>query len=126
MEIFAPDPTLAQKGEFTSSVGFQSIWEVLAVDPMRSLKTVLANVPVHFRADVTHLVGIPVSVLALLGIVVSWRSWMTRRNMGFAMIGMLVFVSMLPIFYNPRFMLTKLIWWAAARRPSRSASPTCS
>ena len=56
------------------------------------------------------------AVVALSGLVAGARSrlWCNPRAVAFWLSGTVVFAGMLPVFYNPRFMLPLLIWWAAA------------
>ncbi len=114
--IYGPSPGLAQQGELAGTVGFASLSEALRVDPARVLAFLPAQIVKHLRGDVLRLAGIVPAVIAAAGVAAGIRSraWTGRRSTAFWISGAVVFAGMLPVFYNPRFMLPLLIWWAAA------------
>ena len=113
MEVYGQDQGVATLGRLQDFVGFQSIQDVWAVDPMRFLATMGTNVVAHVKHDVLKLVGLIWAAAAVLGIALCLRSWRDRRRIVFAAIGAVTYLSLVPVFYNPRFMLPLLVWWAA-------------
>jgi 4-amino-4-deoxy-L-arabinose transferase-like glycosyltransferase len=112
-EVYGTDPNLANIGQLVDSVGFSSFGEVVLLDPGRFFRAVAGNIPRHLWLDIKFLLGPIWAVLGLAGYVVSFRAFRNRRCLGFAMAGVIAFCGLLPVFYNQRFMLTLLIWWAA-------------
>jgi hypothetical protein len=113
IEVYTSHPGMAQQGRFMGDVGFASLAEVWAVQPLRFLRAMGQNLIEHFWGDVRQLVGIPWAVVAVLGIAVGWRSWLRRRNLAFVAVLILTYLALLPVFYSPRFMIPLLPWWAA-------------
>ena len=113
IEIYADSPSMAQQGRFMTAVGFESLGEVWAVQPTRFLATMGSNIYRHFGEDVQKLVGLLWAGLALAGALVSRRSWAAPGPLAFALGGLATYITLLPVFYNQRFMLPLLPWWAA-------------
>jgi hypothetical protein len=111
--VYSPDPGLANLGRLVDAVGFASFGEVVRVDPGRFFATLAGNLARHAWLDAKLLVGWVPALIALAGWAFFFREGWTRRRLVFAAAGLLVFVSLLPVFYNQRFMLSLLIWWAA-------------
>ena len=114
VEIYPSSASKATQGNFMSEVGFASLFEVWSVYPSQFLRVIAANSFEHLWEDVRKLVGMGWAVAALLGVAAGWRSWVRRETVGFALVAVLVYTSLLPVFYNQRFMLPLLLWWAAA------------
>jgi len=112
--VYGGNPSLAEAGRLKTYVGFASLREVVAVDPGQVARSLLASIAGHLRGDVTELVGIPLAAVAALGLSLSWKIWRGRRPIAFLIAGGLTFGSLVPVFYNPRFMLPLLVWWGAA------------
>lgn len=112
IEIYTASANLATQGGFMSWVNFTSMGEVIRVDPSKFLLTILANIPNHILRDAKDLVYWPWAIASALGFIVAWKSWMQRRALAFLAIGLIQFVVLLPVFYNPRFMVPLLPWWA--------------
>ncbi len=113
IQVFVTHPTIAHDGQFTSSVGFATLAEVWKVDPSRFVRMLGGNLVDHIWKDANTLVGLPWAAAALLGVVLNARSWLTRDRLAFAAAGLSIYASTIPVFYNTRFMLPLLPWWAA-------------
>ena len=112
-EVYGTDPNLANIGQLVDSVGFSSLGDVARVDPGRFFGVMVGNIPRHFWHDIQQLVGPVWALVSVAGWSLSLWRVPDRRRLVFAVTGLIVFMSLLPVFYNPRFMLTLLIWWAA-------------
>jgi len=112
-EVYGTDPNLANIGHLVDSVGFSSLAEVFQLDPGRFLGTIFGNIFRHIRLDIQLLVGPVWAVAGLAGFVLSWPTCRNRRCLVFVLAGLITYLSLLPVFYNQRFMLTLLIWWSA-------------
>ncbi|MEN8007006.1 MAG: glycosyltransferase family 39 protein [Candidatus Krumholzibacteriota bacterium] len=111
--VYGPSPGLANIGQLVNSVGFSSLGDVIRLDPGRFFLAMAANLYRHLWLDIKLLVGPVWAVIGLAGFAVSWRSWWNRRCLAFALVGLIAYAALLPVFYNKRFMLTLLVWWAA-------------
>jgi len=109
--VYAPNPSRAQVGAFMKTVGFASIGEVLAVDFPHALLVLGKSLFVHFGRDVMTLVMWPWAVVSLAGYAITWRRWKDGPALMFLVAGLITYLSLLPAFHNPRFMLPLLIWW---------------
>jgi 4-amino-4-deoxy-L-arabinose transferase-like glycosyltransferase len=112
-EVYGTDPNLANLGQLVDSVGFSTLSEVVKLDPGRFWGVMAGNIPRHFWLDVRQLVGPVWALISAAGWIIALRSVRDRRHLVLAMAGMVAFVSLLPVFYNQRFMLTLVIWWAS-------------
>ena len=114
IEIYSSSANLATQGGFMSWVNFLSMGEVIRVDPAGFFQKILSNIPNHVLRDIQDLVSWPWAIASLLGFLVAFKTWTRRRPLAFLAIGLLQFVVLLPVFYNPRFMAPLLPWWAVA------------
>ncbi len=112
-EIYGLNSKVAGTGHLVDSVGFTSLGEVFRLDPGASFLAMAVNFPEHLWMDLKLLVGPVWGVLGMAGIALSFRTWSNRRCLAFALAGLITFTALSPVFYNQRFMLTLLIWWAA-------------
>lgn len=112
-EVYGTDPVLANIGHLVDSVGFQSLGEVFQLDPGRFLGNMAGNLPRHLWMDIKLLVGPAWAVFSLAGFALSLGDFRDRRRLVFMVGGLITYLSLLPVFYNPRFMLSLLVWWAA-------------
>ncbi len=111
--IYVGDPSLANMARFQPSVGFGGISEVLLAVPSQVGQALVGNIPRHFFADWKQLVGWGWGSLAVVGWVGVLVRRPSRRTLVFGLTGLLGYMAMLPVFYNPRFMIPLLPWWAA-------------
>ena len=109
--VYAPDPSLAQQGAFMKAVGFASAGEVLAVNFPQAVAALTRNLFTHFALDVMTLVAWPWAIVSLAGYAITWRRWKEPRALVFLAAGFITYLSLLPAFHNPRFMLPLLVWW---------------
>jgi hypothetical protein len=113
VEVYVSHPVFAQNGDFKSAVGMASLLEVIRVDPAAFLHTLGRNLFGHVWRDAKDLVALPWAAVALAGFAVAAPRWRRRSSLLFAGMGVLTYLSTLPVFYGPRFMLPLLPWWGA-------------
>ncbi len=110
--LYVGDPSLANMAGFQPHIGFSSLSEVFRAAPSLAFMALLRKTPGHFISDWSLLIGWVGGAVSLVG----WGSFLLRRpdrtGRGFALAGILVYLSLLPVFYNPRFMLPLIPWWA--------------
>jgi 4-amino-4-deoxy-L-arabinose transferase-like glycosyltransferase len=109
--VYAPDPSLAQQGGFMKAIGFASTGEVLSVDVRRVLLALGRSLFTHIALDVTTMVTWPWAVVSLAGYALTWGRWTEPRRLVFLSAGVITYLSLLPAFHNPRFMIPLLVWW---------------
>ena len=114
IEVYSGDANRAQTGGFASAVSVTSLRDVWSICPKQFLTTLTGNLGSHLWSDARELTGLPWAILACIGFVIGFRSWRNRRSMALAWIGFLTHASLAIVFYNARFMLTLLMFWAAA------------
>jgi hypothetical protein len=90
-----------------------SLADVVLLDPGRFARVMASNTFDHLKRDCTELLPFPWSVLALLGLVVvaiqrRWRFWAP-----YLLLGLLYFLTLVPVFYGARFSLPMLAFYAA-------------
>jgi len=108
---YAADPGLAQQGRFMSAVGFASLSEVVRVEPALVAGALVSALAHHLVDDIRLLVGPAWAAAAVLGWILGFR----RRRFDTALLlaGCFTYLGLVPVFYNPRFMLPLLPFWAA-------------
>jgi hypothetical protein len=114
IEVLTEDPNRAQITGFMSAIDIRSVGDIWNVSPARFLRVMAGNVVDHLVSDARKLVGIPWAIVAVLGLGLGFRAFRNRRALAFALVGALTYASLLPVFYNERFMLPLLPFWAAA------------
>jgi tetratricopeptide (TPR) repeat protein len=82
---------------------FHGLGEVIARDPGAVLRREVFNVWDHFRQDARVLVGVPVALCALIGVLLAWRDGTLRRLWPLLVVGALLFLTLVPIFYSERY-----------------------
>ncbi len=112
--VLAGNPNRAQSGNFMGSTGLMSLRDVWDVSPGLFLSGMARNAVDHLLQDVTHLAGPVWAAAALVGLALNLKSWFRRNAIAFATAGAITYLSLLPVFYNARFMLVLVLWWAAA------------
>jgi hypothetical protein len=113
IEVLSDDANRAQTTGFMGATNVASLKDVWDVDPGLFLGTMASNVFEHLRDDALKMVGIPWAILAMAGLVLAATSWRNRRALAFLATGALTYLSLLPVFYNERFMLPLLPYWGA-------------
>jgi 4-amino-4-deoxy-L-arabinose transferase-like glycosyltransferase len=113
IEVLTDDPNRAQTTGFMTATNVASLKDVWDVDPALFLKTMARNLIEHVRLDATAMVSIPWTIVAVAGALLAWSSWRNRRALAFLATGLLTYLSLLPVFYNERFMLPLLPYWGA-------------
>jgi hypothetical protein len=113
IEVLVEKPDMAQVGGFMSAIDFTSFGEVLAVWPAQFARTMLGNAGGHIAQDARRLMGLPWAIVGIAGFALGFRLWRTRRGIVFLALGAITYLSLVPVFYNPRFMITLLVWWGA-------------
>lgn len=114
MEIYPSSASQGNQGNFMSEVGFASLIEVWEVYPAQFFQVVSTNLFEHLWQDIKKLVGIGWAGAALLGVLAGRRRWIRKELAGFFLVAVLMYTILLPVFYNQRFMLPLLLWWAFA------------
>ena len=114
IEVLSDDANRAQTTGFMSATNVSSLKDIWDVDPGLFLSVMFGNTWDHLRDDALKLVGIPWAIVAVAGVVLGFASWRNRRALAFLATGMLTYLSLLPVFYNERFMLPLLPMWGAA------------
>jgi hypothetical protein len=87
---------------YGSAGQYTSLWQVVTLDPFRSLVVFANNVPLHLYGDMMKLATLPVFVLAVLGMVTQWRH---RAPRVLWWSGLALFLLLCSVFYNERFAL---------------------
>lgn len=113
LEVLGGRSALAQAGTFMAATDFRSVGEVYATWPARFRQVMFGNLVGHAREDLLQLATLPWGLAALLGWALGFRRWLNRRGALFLVMGLLTYLSLVPIYYNPRYMITLLVWWGA-------------
>ena len=92
---------------------FHSLGDVIARDPGAVLRREFFNVWDHLRQDARVLVGIPVALSALVGLALAWKDGTLRRLWPVLLVGGLLFLTLVPIFYSERYGLPLIPIYAA-------------
>ena len=91
---------------------FKTLWDVIARDPGAVTRRLLFNVGDHLRKDASNLLGWPIAVAALLGVVAGLRDGTLKRLWPLGVLGALLFGTLLPVFYSERYSLALLPLYA--------------
>jgi Dolichyl-phosphate-mannose-protein mannosyltransferase len=87
---------------------FHSLREVLTRDPGAVRQRLLFNLFEHVRSDAAHLLGWPVAIAALVGLGLALRDGLVRRAWPLWLAGLLLYLSLVPVFYSERYALPLL------------------
>ncbi|HEU4724233.1 MAG TPA: glycosyltransferase family 39 protein [Candidatus Eisenbacteria bacterium] len=90
-----------------------SLPDVILLDPMRFIGTMIRNFGDHLFRDGTELMPAMLGILVLLGAVLLWRDKAERRVVAYFVFGALWFLTMVPVFYGARFSLAVLSFYMA-------------
>lgn len=114
IEVLSDDANRAQTSGFMGATNVASLKDVWDVDPSLFVSVMFGNCWDHLRDDAMKLVGIPFAIVAVAGVVLGFASWRNRQAIAFLATSVLTYLSLLPVFYNERFMLPLLPMWGAA------------
>ncbi len=84
---------------------FHSYFDVLAHDPYGFLTQIAINSADHFWSDLSLLMGLPVGIFAIGGILALAIRRIDRRQMMFFVFACTFYLILLPVFYGERFSL---------------------
>jgi hypothetical protein len=83
-----------------------SMADIVRLDPMLFLGTMLKNVVLHLKDDLTQLMPILWGICALIGgLLLGTRERPERRTLAYAAFWALYFLTLVPVFYGTRFSL---------------------
>jgi hypothetical protein len=91
---------------------FKTLWDVISRDPGAVARRLLFNVWDHLRQDALQLMTLPVAIAALAGLVLGIVDGSLRRVWPLALGGVLLFGTLVPVFYSPRYSLALLPLYA--------------
>ena len=91
---------------------FKSLSDVIARDPGAVLRREIFNVWDHLRLDARNLLGVPVAICALLGLVLAALDGTLRRIWPVALAGAIFFLTLVPVFYSERYSIPLLPFYA--------------
>jgi len=84
---------------------FHNLWDVIARDPGAVASRMLFNVYDHLRLDGRDLLGWPVAIAALLGLLLVIGTGAWRRLWPIGLAGALLFLTLVPVFHAARYSL---------------------
>jgi tetratricopeptide (TPR) repeat protein len=87
---------------------FRTLWDVIAHDPGAVARRMLFNIGDHLRLDVVQLLSWPVGLAAALGLLFGWRDGTLRRLWPLGVAWVLLFATLVPVFYSERYSLALL------------------
>ena len=92
---------------------FHNLWDVIARDPRAVFGRMLFNVGDHLRLDAKSLLTQPLAAAALIGIPLAQRDGSLRRLWPVWLAAVLLFLTLVPVFYSERYALALLPMYAA-------------
>jgi 4-amino-4-deoxy-L-arabinose transferase-like glycosyltransferase len=92
---------------------FHSLWDVIARDPAAVFSRMAINVFDHVKQDGQKLLGLPVALAAIAGVVFAALDSSARRLWPIALAWALLFLTLVPVFYSERYSLALLPMYAA-------------
>lgn len=84
---------------------FHNLWDVIRRDPPAVFLRMGFNLFDHLRLDAFRLMGWPVALAALLGLGVAWRARRLGELWPIGAAALLLFLSLVPVFYSERYSL---------------------
>lgn len=90
-----------------------SFADVVLLDPGRFAGAMVRNTIEHLTKDFTELLTVPWSLLAFLGLVVVATQQRVRFWGAYLTLGLLYFLTLVPVFYGARFSLPMLAFYSA-------------
>lgn len=110
MAVFSSNASAASTGRLADAVGFTSLYEVWIVDPVRFSLTMAEHLGTHLWNAVRELVLPAWAGIAVLGFALHPRTW-NRERAAFVVVGIFLYLAVVPAFFNARFQLPLLVWW---------------
>jgi dolichyl-phosphate-mannose-protein mannosyltransferase len=90
-----------------------SLADVVLLDPARFARAMASNTVDHLKRDLTELNPMPWNLLSFLGLLVIAIQKRGRFWSPFLLLGLLYFLTLVPVFYGARFSLPMLAFYAA-------------
>jgi tetratricopeptide (TPR) repeat protein len=91
---------------------FKTLWDVIARDPKAVASRMVFNVWDHLRQDALTLLTWPVAAAAAVGLIFAIRDGSARRIGPLLFGGVLLFGTLVPVFYSQRYSLALLPLYA--------------
>jgi tetratricopeptide (TPR) repeat protein len=91
---------------------FHNLWDVIARDPVAVFSRMGFNLFDHLRLDAVKLLGWPVALAALIGLVLAWVSGGLAPLAPLLVSGALLFLTLVPTFYAERYSLALMPLYA--------------
>src|SRR6185369_11887574 len=112
-EVFARSKGIAWD-EYQKSMQsqFPNLASVIARDPAAVTRQIVANIGGHLKSDAASLLGWPLAIAALVGLVLVLRDHGARRAWPVLVAGALLFLTLVPVFYSERYSLALLPMYA--------------
>jgi len=101
---------------------FTNLWDVVTYDPPALAAHVMSNVADHLMRDARELLGLPMALLAVLGVVMVFADRRMAWLRILMPIAVLQFLLLVPVFYSARYALA-LVPFHAAFAAAFVASP---
>jgi hypothetical protein len=101
---------------FEHSSSYTTLFDVIAMNPLKFLTTVIGNIVENFWSDMTGLMGLYVGVFTILGLILlllkkPFLNWKSRIT-GYYISNIFFFALLLLIFYSNRFSLFLIPFYA--------------
>lgn len=90
---------------------FTGMADIILYDPGYFIAHTVGNIFEHIKNDLLHLTGLRLGVLTALGFIVFWFARPGRKKLLFFSFGVLYFLILTIVFYNPRFSLFLIVFY---------------
>jgi 4-amino-4-deoxy-L-arabinose transferase-like glycosyltransferase len=104
-EMFGKGKMSWDEYSFKFSTQFHSYLDVFAYNPGVFITQLATNAYEHFWNDLRLLIGLPIGVFTLAGIVAVFSQKSTRKQVMYFVYGIAFYLILLPVFYGERFSL---------------------
>jgi hypothetical protein len=112
-EVFARSKGIAwDEYQKTMQSQFPNLAAVIARDPAAVTRQIVANIGGHLKSDAASLLGWPLAIAALAGLVLVLRDRGARRAWPVPVAGALLFLTLVPVFYSERYSIALLPMYA--------------
>ncbi len=91
---------------------FTGLADIILYDPGYFIAHTIGNVFEHIKNDILHLTGLRLGVMTVIGFIVFWFARPGRKKLLFFSFGVLYFLILTIVFYNPRFSLFLIIFYS--------------